>query len=211
MLCQNKMCTQELLSIAIHPQVKGGEYSPICSYGSCNGVPLAGPNQAIRSQTQTPLVMGDPLAWRLKLVCTIGVLICHCSSAYLQEKLFLVPGFTFGFYLTFMEFVVNSVLAFIIHFINACWSRSPFNFAEASAKEECSNSADRNGIGIMNGDWEFCNRTSGGESSYCYFLLAISAVVSVGCSNTSLRYVSYPTKIVVKASKVVLTMVSNSF
>jgi len=168
------------------------------------------------------LAVLDPAARRFTVGCTLLVLICYCSSAYMQEKIFLVPGFTFGFYLTFVEFIVNAGLALVVQQINLYWTKSPLNFAESSMKEERNKSSPRRRNGVHNAVIEVAeesvdNRSSwttyytrgyGKEPYYHYFLLAISAVVSMGCSNTSLTFVSYPTKIVVKASKVVLIMVS---
>lgn len=162
----------------------------------------------------------DPAQRNFTMICTLVVLVCYCSSAYMQEKIFLVPGFTFGFYLTFIEFVVNASLAMLIHQINLHWPGSPFSLVEGSKYFE--NRSRRNGTIINNSNVieviseesndirSSSHRGQGrGVPFYYYFLLGICAVVSMGCSNTSLTYVSYPTKIVVKASKVVLIMVSH--
>lgn len=143
--------------------------------------------------------MMDPLKTKFTVTCTVGVFLCYCSSAYMQEKIFRVPGFTFGFYLTFVEFVVNALFALMIYQLNEYWPNSPFNFTEASLKEQRAQRKSGNeGVDPV--------RNNSEPFAY-YFLLSISAVVSMSCSNSSLRFVSYPTKIVVKASKVVLIMV----
>jgi hypothetical protein len=40
-----------------------------------------------------------------------------------------------------------------------------------------------------------------------YLMLSVCAVMAMGFSNSSLRFVSYPTKVVLKSSKVVIIMV----
>jgi hypothetical protein len=43
----------------------------------------------------------------------VGLFAAHIVSGYMQEMLFAIKGYTFGFYLTLVRYVLNALLAFI--------------------------------------------------------------------------------------------------
>jgi len=243
------------------PDVEAGTHKVLPSF--INGVGPGSP----RSKRAVPYTMTF-----VQILSVVGVFGWYSSSAYMQEKLYSVEGYSFGFYLTLVRFLVNIILSFLhLHALNFYYKKNiPFPFASlfrdllaASSSthsshsllynrattepdpspaapipqpfallgahqrvspkkheevrvqmdgisptsttptpfsQDDSSSADEdNGKGIL--------KRKPAVPMYFYAFLSIFSVFSLGFSSSSLDYLSYPTKIVIKSSKIVVIMV----
>lgn len=177
------------------------------------------------------------------LISVIVVFVCYCAAAYFQELLFRIEGFSFGLFLTLLEFIINSALAFCLLRLEhrIAWLgpsravggdygryRNGYSDEERRKRTDTRDTQEEGTEDLLAlpdmGSSSMTNRFNGGlvnslrnswisrnnrTPMYSYIFLALCAVVSMSFSNCSLQYVSYPTKIVIKSSKVILIMVGD--
>ena len=122
-------------------------------------------------------------------VCTIGIFVFYILYGYTQEWIFSDAGFKpFGWYLTFIQFMFYGVLASFEQFI----SRKMANTAQQASLPTTENEQASNSRKVP-------YRT--------YALIAFLTVGTIGCSNTSLAYLNYPTQVIFKCCKLIPVMI----
>jgi hypothetical protein len=202
-----------------------------------------------------------------------GLFAAHIVSGYMQEMLFAIKGYTFGFYLTLARYVINALLAFAylrlfdnganlryLHFhfrwifsllggTNRRWwweERKEKDDDDANttgddgppSKEVGETTADVS-VGLAEGEdgkvLPFNNRfltqskgsiilEMGAEAADAaathslgtvgqkvplqyYLLLSFLSVMALGLGTSALAFLNYPTKVILKTSKLVVIMV----
>eukprot|EP01117_Protostelium_nocturnum_P014210 TRINITY_DN5388_c0_g1_i1.p1 TRINITY_DN5388_c0_g1~~TRINITY_DN5388_c0_g1_i1.p1 ORF type:complete len:410 (-),score=105.84 TRINITY_DN5388_c0_g1_i1:425-1654(-) len=106
-------------------------------------------------------------------VCVLGIFGCALPYGIVQEKLWLVEGFKFSFYATFLQYFLYLT----------------FGYIERTATGDTKTRA----------TWKD------------YVKLAGFMVISLFLSNTALTYLSYPTKVLFKSSKIIPLMMIGRF
>lgn len=220
---------------------------------------LVGGQKAVLNKSEnddaTPKVKGVSVLWWFGT----GIFVFNCLSAYMQELLFNVEGYTFGFFLTLVKLICNAFLAGVyLRFRPPQHKQQKSGSLQGSpslledlegGNSKLTNSATldltssserklseltklrrgsqgpvpRSSVETLPSPRADAPRTEkkaeddvvakqkGRVPMREYVLLALCSVMATGLSSASLTYLHYPTKVILKASKVVVIMVRDNF
>ena len=120
------------------------------------------------------------------ITCTIGIFVFYILYGYTQEWIFSDAGFKpFGWYLTLIQFMFYGVLASFEQFLT--------NLSKNKELPTTEN--------------EVLSVSSRKVPYRTYALIAFLTVGTIGCSNTSLAYLNYPTQVIFKCCKLIPVMI----
>lgn len=167
------------------------------------------------------------------LICTSGILIFFLIYGYTQEYIFSNKGFkNFGWYLTFIQFLLYALLAYLENvFTNSVQNHSSninmienrnssSRLSDIETSTHYSEKSEENPVEIsMASSLDFDRSLvkspskfdfSGNSSDIPYrhySVLALLTVGTIGCSNTSLAFLNYPTQVIFKCCKLIPVMI----
>lgn len=166
--------------------------------------------------------------------CIVCVWLSWSAHDYLQEKMFRIPGFKFGFFMAFVLQATSSLLAAlhsgVVHCCGGSASRddaesdneidaSDKRIADAEAARLKEDQDDKNDfdddfpsvskLKVPEGRAE-ARVSSSWRVIGWYVVLAALLAGSNGCASAALNYVSMPVKVLFKSSKIVTVMLLGS-
>ena len=157
------------------------------------------------------------------LICTFGIIIFYLIYGYTQEWIFSNPGFKpFGWYLTFVQFLLYAILSKIENLVSSC-SR---NIEKRQSTTQLLQEKDKNEQDLSDRDHPELSESHNHSNSVSeqdnledpskipyklYALIAFLTVGTIGCSNTSLAFLNYPTQVIFKCCKLIPVMIGGIF
>lgn len=155
-------------------------------------------SQSTQNSADLPKILGFNLLSTFTqfgqlVVCTIGIFVFYILYGYTQEWIFSDSGFRpFGWYLTLIQFMMYGLFAsleqFIVRTLNTQAKKLDQELPVTTEHETIS--------------------TSNRKIPYkTYALIAFLTVGTIGCSNTSLAYLNYPTQVIFKCCKLIPVMI----
>lgn len=145
-----------------------------------------------------PKILGFNLLYHFSstghlVVCTLGIFVFYILYGYTQEWIFSNPGFRpFGWYLTLVQFFLYSIFASIEQAIT-----------KLRSKDESNTTTTSENVLLPTSNMPASPR----KPPYkIYALVAFLTVTTIGCSNTSLAFLNYPTQVIFKCCKLIPVM-----
>ncbi|KAL1527360.1 hypothetical protein AB1Y20_016030 [Prymnesium parvum] len=142
------------------------------------------------------------------LGCVLSVWASWSVHDYLQERIFRIPGFEFGF---FMAFVLQSS-SFLLSAVQSCAGRICSSSSPASAPtDELRDLEDQEARGSLLHERALERRATFLRTLLWYLLLSVLIAGANGMATAALNFVNMQVKVLFKSSKIVTVMLIGCF